>query len=710
MKISRLPLVGRVLDGNERLPIVQDGETRGLSLAMLLNSVAALLPAAFRGPPGGSNATYARLEDVAANIVPEGTDLISIAGAGAASRGLAGERYLADPGIAAARPPFAIIDAANRGFRWLNQGYVTPQNLGAKGDGSYCHTNFQEAVAAALELQVPLVVPAGVYKFGQKVSIKTRAWSGLNAFGAFAPGLEIIGQGPLRSVILSDVNDYALEFAPDLEPYFTFNGTTENGSPVVRGIAGTAAIEIGAGIVGAGLPAGTTVIAKSANTITLSAAATASATVPLTHQLFKASAFSRLHGIGLFGVSGGRHGLRVRGLYNFLAERFIFANFTGNGAQIYCEDGDWDGAVWPEFRHGWFHNNGGWGLDALPADNFNEISFLRLAHAWFQGNGTAEPYQPAINPGINEPASGALRLKTQNAEIDSCGFTINRNVSLLIQGRPGTATTHLVRNTAFENCYDRAVLATGITDLVLDNPHFYANEFYQTRKAVEIVGSNYLVGDVVLRTPRVRISHDNCIAFSNTSLASAAVKAGARIEGGVVWQEFGRAGHTGFIGDWDWSLAASAEEAQLTAAGDVVTLAPSLRGRATRIRNRFGGSQSFETGDFQSVRLRDPGISTGGLAGLNGLFNVYLSDNDRLMALEVSAVAPALSYGFMVKATETGKVFKGRVFVEGAAAKVDGWVNPNWDYGLRAYRWHDAGRVERFKAALPANDTDGALL
>ena len=112
MKISRLPLVGRLLDGNERLPIVQDGETRGLSLTMLLNSVAALLPPAFRGPPGGSNNTYARLEDVAANVVPEGTDLIWTAN---------GHAYSADPAVDAAyvadNPSTSVRDLDGRGFR-----------------------------------------------------------------------------------------------------------------------------------------------------------------------------------------------------------------------------------------------------------------------------------------------------------------------------------------------------------------------------------------------------------------------------------------------------------------------------------------------------------------------------------------------------------------------------------------------------------------
>ena len=113
MKISRLPVVGRLLDGTERLPIAQDGETRGLTLTMLLNSVAALLPAAFRGAPGGSNNTYARIEDVAINDVPDGTDLIWIADQ-------AGP-YVRDarvtPEFVAANPDVSVIDANGAGFR-----------------------------------------------------------------------------------------------------------------------------------------------------------------------------------------------------------------------------------------------------------------------------------------------------------------------------------------------------------------------------------------------------------------------------------------------------------------------------------------------------------------------------------------------------------------------------------------------------------------
>ncbi|OQW42083.1 MAG: hypothetical protein A4S12_07015 [Proteobacteria bacterium SG_bin5] len=197
MKISGLPLVGRLLDGTERLPIVQDGVTRGLSLAMLLNSVAALLPAAFRGPPGGSNNTYARREDVAIAEVPEGTDLIWLADEA--------EPWIYDPEIDAdavdADPESSVLDANGRGFtrrnrlrdalasdqgganvglqapgagsikRWLSEklgrDLKTVRDKGAVGDRwTDDLPAFQAAIADAAtndQYPAPLIVPAGHY-------------------------------------------------------------------------------------------------------------------------------------------------------------------------------------------------------------------------------------------------------------------------------------------------------------------------------------------------------------------------------------------------------------------------------------------------------------------------------------------------------------------------------------------------------------------
>jgi hypothetical protein len=63
----------------------------------------------------------------------------------------------------------------------------------------------------------------------------------------------------------------------------TFNGTTTSASAAVTGLASTHNLFVGQAVSGAGVPAGTTVAGiTSASAVTLSANATASATVPLT--------------------------------------------------------------------------------------------------------------------------------------------------------------------------------------------------------------------------------------------------------------------------------------------------------------------------------------------------------------------------------------------------------------------------------------------
>ncbi|MBX9858995.1 MAG: hypothetical protein K2Y20_05305 [Sphingomonas sp.] len=161
MKISALLPAPRPADGNELLPIVQDGVTRGLRLTMLLNSVAALLPAAFRGPPGGSNNTYARIEDVAINEVPEGTDLIWLADEA--------DSFVADAtvdaGTVAADPVNTVRDSGGRGFRRRNAaltalGRVLGATLISVSTGAAGETS--QTLAQRLELMPVLATSWGL--------------------------------------------------------------------------------------------------------------------------------------------------------------------------------------------------------------------------------------------------------------------------------------------------------------------------------------------------------------------------------------------------------------------------------------------------------------------------------------------------------------------------------------------------------------------
>lgn len=330
---------------------------------------------------------------------------------------------------------------------------------------------------------------------------------------------------------------------------------------------------------------------------------------------------------------------------------------------------------------------------------------------------TAGAFSSSITPGVNEPVSGGIRWKGQSGEIVSCGLTANRNVSLLVPGGDGAAGTLVVRNTAFENCIDRAVLITGLTDGRFEDCHAYSAAAYQTKVCFETVGTVYSLNSVVYANPRIRVTSEHtCTAFKNTAVASTATNKGVHIEGDVVWQEFGKidtttglTNHTGFAGDWDFDVGAA--ECELTYNANTVTFGPSAKGNKALIRKRWGGSQSFESGNFKMTGVRSAGISSELAA--DGLWNVYLFDAGNVLSLEFSTDAPTASFGRQVKSTQPGKVYVGRAcriggtLQTGAAAR---FCNPRWDPALGGYVWLDSGNQQRVKASLPASDTDGTAI
>lgn len=112
VKISELPPAAQ-LDGEEKLPVVQDGFSRGVRMDAVVDRLRGMLSDAFRGPPGGGNATYQTLSHVRGLAVPDGTNMIWVAELG--------ESFLFDPAIdaayVAANADTSVLDVNGRGFR-----------------------------------------------------------------------------------------------------------------------------------------------------------------------------------------------------------------------------------------------------------------------------------------------------------------------------------------------------------------------------------------------------------------------------------------------------------------------------------------------------------------------------------------------------------------------------------------------------------------
>lgn len=116
MKIPNLPAAAP-LGGGELLPIVQAGLARRASMEQISDRLSQLLPASFRGLPGGASDVYANLADVANQSVPDGTTLIRVADTGMTLQLDAA----VTPAYVAANPLTSVRDQNGKGFRQLLQ-------------------------------------------------------------------------------------------------------------------------------------------------------------------------------------------------------------------------------------------------------------------------------------------------------------------------------------------------------------------------------------------------------------------------------------------------------------------------------------------------------------------------------------------------------------------------------------------------------------
>jgi hypothetical protein len=104
-----------------------------------------------------------------------------------------------------------------------------------------------------------------------QIQVNTNGWI---AFGGTSPGTT--NYSPLSSTAVTP--GFVAAFGRDLQGGFTFASTRTLGSNQVTAVSSNGPIQIGDVLVGAGIPAGTTVTAIAGNTLTMSANATATST------------------------------------------------------------------------------------------------------------------------------------------------------------------------------------------------------------------------------------------------------------------------------------------------------------------------------------------------------------------------------------------------------------------------------------------------
>lgn len=96
---------------------------------------------------------------------------------------------------------------------WLRSGPIYAISHGVVGDGSAAdYAAMNSALQAAITLGRKLVLPAGTFNISQSLMARSSSW--LSYFAAFAPGVEIEGQGPGRTILNFTGSGACIDVAP----------------------------------------------------------------------------------------------------------------------------------------------------------------------------------------------------------------------------------------------------------------------------------------------------------------------------------------------------------------------------------------------------------------------------------------------------------------------------------------------------------------
>lgn len=614
---------------------------------------------------------------------------------------------------------------------------LTPERFGAVGDGvaddwQALQDCFDAAKAQRRGVRLGRMKK---YRYTQKLTFRPTNWNPLNIPGAsaFAPSIDLSGESPLTTALVADgvTNDAALVIETGHEPQFTIAANLTNGSPVITGVADTSGVLIGALIDGLNIDG--TVLSKTANTITVSANATATVAAEVcTVSIFRAVAFTSIKNLSLVWASGaGASGLRLRSAFNSKISRVVVLGFPVDNIRQKVEDGDYDGSVYTSFEDVWTHNAGRWGMNALSDAGKNEQSFLSLTNFWIQNCGNpAETFKAVPNPLTgDDPQSGGMIFKGQNLIWKGGGWTICKNVGFYAKGDSGIGFDFHLQGLSAENTGPRQILSTGCEGGTFQRVHFYNNNLYPATVLAETYSGVYPCNNFRYEDCRVRATVGAAIggagqpltAFKNTRSASNHPEQIPIIDG-LRWQAFGWPGQIGFAGDWNFG--GIPKQAFLSFAGQVVTLLPDpIVGGTVPLAVRSGGAAAvnFETGHVVPHIVRPTGYALDTTAFGNGIFNAYLADNLNVVTLLSGPASgvPSMVHGIMRRPDITGYTYMGR-FARAAGALLLGaaanWLNPTWMGG--AWHWSNAADKAMMKpapggptyASLPSSDTDGTLI
>ena len=413
-------------------------------------------------------------------------------------------------------------------------------------------------------------------------------------------------------------------------------------------------------------------------------------------------------------------GIRVLNGYQIKIDHVYIKGMTSHGIELanglYVDDG-WNMV---SVTQTWIDACLGWGIKADGTSGRNEGSYTYLREVFFQSNGT--------NSASPVPPSGGMIWKGQILTMESCAFANGTyNCGLFIKGEAGLGQTVDLRNTTWENCFQKSLYCTGVAVFNAINCQIYNNNDYTALRGFEFDGSSFVVRQVRIENTTVRATsgNTNIVAFkisgANADLTSCRVR-------NTNWENFDFATQTRFDG-WQFDNVQDCGELVVETSTSALYRPKAYRGtgrsaplRLAGPRNQGGVGVASTSGEWIEYQLPSGGLVVP-LASVLATtrYYVYLYDNIGVPSLEVSTTASVTdsASGYAVKTGDASRYYVGSILGGGSNATVAttglGWLNPlpipGSIGGTQSYLWADSTGDLFIKAgSLPANDTDGTVV
>lgn len=283
-----------------------------------------------------------------------------------------------------------------------------------------------------------------------------------------------------------------------------------------------------------------------------------------------------------------------------------------------------------------------------------------------------------------EPRSGGMSSKGQLVKLQSCGLTLNQNVAQYVPGGAGGSIGLICEQVTWENNYRRHLFVRGGINYLFQGCQFHgktARGLSQWRLA-DFDATEFNVTQILWQNTKVRAQECPAIAFKYAGANGHPNTVRVR---GTLWDDFDYLGQNRFVGvqfdqiaqnmNLSWTSATLMSFRPNQSFGQGAKTPFRLRGP----RNGSGIGVASMTGEWiEAEATSNNGVSafntTTGMSGGPALanstvYNMYLYDNNGVLALTPSLVSPIIdaTSGYMVMAGDPTMLWVGRAQTDGSA-------------------------------------------